>query len=260
MFESIHQDSGKNLGTQCTSMATSIMVHSVLACALVLSQVFLFEGIPGQEIAAFFARVPDALGSVTPSPPPAVPAEPRASRPSGEEAASRAHVPKEEMEMPSKIPSFLPPPAEDPVFFSTSSNPEGGPGGWGGSGPEGIAGAGLMPSLDYSALPPLKLPKPPSEAGVPVKIGVLNPSKLMYQVSPQYPILAHRMHVSGTVTLEALIDEEGTVSRVEVVDGHPLLRAAAVEAVKHWRYSPTMQNGEPIPVIATIKIAFKIER
>lgn len=260
MFESIRHDSGRNLGAQCTSLATSIMVHSILACALVFSQFFLFEGIPGQEIATFFARVPDSLGSPTPSPPPATSALPRTSQPSEEMTAYRAHIPKEEMEMPLRIPSLLPPPAEDPDFFSTALNPEGGPGGGGGRGREGVVGAGWVPSLNYSVLPPLKIPKPPSEARIPVKIGVLNPSKLIYRVSPKYPILAHKMHVSGTVTLEALINEEGTVSRVEVAEGHPLLREAAMEAVKHWRYSPTIQNGEPIPIIATIKIVFKIER
>ena len=68
------------------------------------------------------------------------------------------------------------------------------------------------------------------------------------------------MHVSGIVTLEAAIDEEGRVSNVTVLEGHPLLRAAAVEAVRQWRFTPTIQNGEPIPIIATIKLIFRLKQ
>jgi periplasmic protein TonB len=45
---------------------------------------------------------------------------------------------------------------------------------------------------------------------------------------------------------------------VRVLRGHPLLNDEAVRAVKQWKYSPTFLNGEPIPVVATVTIVFKI--
>ena len=52
------------------------------------------------------------------------------------------------------------------------------------------------------------------------------------------------------------MDEEGTVSEIRVLRGHPLLDAAAVDAVRQWRYSPTLLNGEPVPVTATETVNF----
>lgn len=260
MFDSINQNAARNLGTQYTSLATSIIVHSALACAIVFSQLFLFEGIPGGEIATFLARVPESFSTPVPSPPPAARPGARKSPSTEEKTAYHTNVTKGEMEMPSKIPDFLPPPADDPVFLSASVIAGGIPEGIGGTGTGFVPGAGLLPSLGGVSLPPLKTPNPPAVAKVPVRIGVLNPSKLIFRVSPRYPILARKMNVYGTVTLEALIDEEGTVSTVEIVEGHPLLRDSAVEAVKQWKYSPTIQNGEPIPVIATVRIVYRIDR
>lgn len=260
MFESIHRDSIANHGTQYSSLATSIVAHSALAFVFVFSQLFLFKGIPGNEIATFLVRAPETFTSLVPSPPPATRTEARESPVTEENAAYQTNVPKEEMEMPSKIPSILPPPTDDPAFLRTALNIGGIPGPYGTPGTGFIPGTGLVPSLVHVPLPELKTPESPPEVKSPVRIGVLNPSKLIFQVPPRYPILAHKLHVSGTVILEALIDEEGVVSRVEIVEGHPLLRDSAAEAVKQWKYSPTIQNGEPIPIIATVKIVYKIDR
>jgi protein TonB len=54
------------------------------------------------------------------------------------------------------------------------------------------------------------------------------------------------------------VDEEGNVSEIKVESGHPLLRDSAVQAVKQWKYSPTLLNGEPVPVIATVTVIFNL--
>jgi protein TonB len=77
-------------------------------------------------------------------------------------------------------------------------------------------------------------------------------------VDPIYPELAKRARVESMVILEVNVDEEGNVANVRVVRGHPLLDAAATEAVKQWKYSPTLLNGEPVPVIATVTVIFKL--
>ena len=47
------------------------------------------------------------------------------------------------------------------------------------------------------------------------------------------------------MTLTATIGKDGTIKAVKVVSGHPMLVAAASEAVKQWRYRPTLLNGQP---------------
>jgi protein TonB len=64
--------------------------------------------------------------------------------------------------------------------------------------------------------------------------------------------------ISGTVFLEGLIDEEGNVVNLKVVSGNEVLAAAAVNAVKQWKYSPMILTGEPISVTTVIKVIFNI--
>jgi len=81
-------------------------------------------------------------------------------------------------------------------------------------------------------------------------------SKLVHKVDPEYPELAKRARVKGTVTLGVTVNEEGHVSHVEVIGGHPMLLIAAEKAVKQWKYEPTILNGKAIPVFATVTVNF----
>jgi TonB family protein len=93
----------------------------------------------------------------------------------------------------------------------------------------------------------------------PLRVGgnVMN-AKLISKVDPIYPELAKRARVEQVVILEVLVDEGGNVSRVRVIQGHPLLDQAAVDAVKQWKYSTTLLNGQPVPVLATVTIPFTL--
>jgi len=64
--------------------------------------------------------------------------------------------------------------------------------------------------------------------------------------------------VEGVVILEAVIAEDGSVRDVRVLRSNPLLEAAALEAVRQWRFSPTLLNGEPVPVVMTVTVAFRL--
>jgi TonB family protein len=81
---------------------------------------------------------------------------------------------------------------------------------------------------------------------------------LLRRVEPTYPDAAVRAHLEGTVILEAIIDEEGTVQSVKVLRPVPLLTQAAVAAVEQWHYSPVMLNGRPVLAILTVSVTFKI--
>src|ERR1700683_354612 len=61
---------------------------------------------------------------------------------------------------------------------------------------------------------------------------------------------------TGTVRLHAIIAKDGTVERLEVISGPPLLLEAARDAAKQYRYQPTLLNGEPVAVTTTIDVVF----
>jgi periplasmic protein TonB len=77
---------------------------------------------------------------------------------------------------------------------------------------------------------------------------------------PVYPDLARRAHVEGKVVLECVIDEDGRVTDLRVMSGHPLLADAAKDAVGRWVYTPTRLNGQPVRVILTVTVKFELAR
>ena len=73
---------------------------------------------------------------------------------------------------------------------------------------------------------------------------------------PAYPALAKQSGAQGEVILTATIGVDGKVKDVQVVSGHPLLRSAAVAAVKQWVYRPTYLNGKPVESESRISLNF----
>ena len=85
--------------------------------------------------------------------------------------------------------------------------------------------------------------------------GIREPRKVK-NVPPRYPEAAQRARIQGVVILECLITAEGKVRAVHILRGVPLLDVAAIEAVRQWRYTPTLVDGQPVPVIMTVTVAF----
>ena len=84
--------------------------------------------------------------------------------------------------------------------------------------------------------------------------------RLIRQVPPQYPINAIKARIQGVVRIEAVTDIYGRVTRINVIDGHLLLRAAAVQAVKQWVYEPYIINGLPKPVMFVVSVHFRLNK
>lgn len=80
---------------------------------------------------------------------------------------------------------------------------------------------------------------------------------LVHKVDPIYPDLAKRARISGDVVLRITIDEEGLVQDVIVTAGHSMLQEAAVDAVRQWRYLPTIRDGKPVPVHTMVTVFFR---
>jgi periplasmic protein TonB len=103
------------------------------------------------------------------------------------------------------------------------------------------------------------LPPPPKSAPARVRVGGnVQAASLVRQVMPLYPAIAKTAHVSGTVMLHAIISKDGSVESLEYISGPQLLMKNALDAVRQWRYKPTMLNGEPVEVDTTISVVFTL--
>jgi TonB family protein len=74
---------------------------------------------------------------------------------------------------------------------------------------------------------------------------------------PSYPRLASLTRMKGEVVMQAIISKDGTIEEVHVIKGHRLLRSAATNAVRSWRYRPYLVNGQPVEVATTVSVDFK---
>jgi TonB family protein len=72
------------------------------------------------------------------------------------------------------------------------------------------------------------------------------------KVQPEYPELARKMNITGTVKIQVVVSPNGTVKEAKVVGGHPVLAGAALDAVRKWRF-------EPAPGESTGVVDFKFE-
>lgn len=108
---------------------------------------------------------------------------------------------------------------------------------------------------------PLPIVQPVQPEKHPLKIsqGVLE-AQLISRVEPPYPSLAIQTRTEGAVQLHAIISRDGHITSLEVISGHPFLVKAALDAVRQWRYRPTMLNGEAVEVETTITVIFRLHR
>jgi protein TonB len=103
-------------------------------------------------------------------------------------------------------------------------------------------------------------PPPPVRATGPLRVGgIIHPPEKIVHVAPVYPGIARSAHVSGVVVLEATIGADGTVREVKVLRSIPLLDQAASDAVRQWRFTPTLLNGQPVPVLMTVTVSFQLD-
>jgi protein TonB len=126
---------------------------------------------------------------------------------------------------------------------------------------ESVIGAILVPGIGGASPkvdpPPIDRRTTPEKQTVKVSEGV-EQAQLITRIEPPYPVLAKETRTQGTVFLHAIISREGRITSLEVVSGHPLLVRAALDAVRQWRYRPTLLNGEPVEVETSITVIFRL--
>ena len=117
----------------------------------------------------------------------------------------------------------------------------------------------------FVAPPPVARPTPRADPTPtlaqrgPVTVGgKVRAPQLLREVKPAYPSLARAARIQGTVKIEAILSADGTVRDARVVSGHPLLVAAALNAVRQWLYRPTVLNDVPVEVKLAIDVNFTL--
>jgi protein TonB len=163
---------------------------------------------------------------------------------------------------PKIIPKEIKQIVEDEAPSASMGVTGGVPGGVSGGAVGGILG-GILGSVPTAAPPPppkkKEPPPPPRPSIIPVGGRVQN-ALLMRHPDPVYPQIAKSARIAGTVELSAIIGEDGHIQELKVVSGHPLLRQAALDAVKQWVYKPTLLNEQPVKVSTTIDVIFTLSQ
>jgi protein TonB len=215
------------------TLVFSIAAHVCVACAVLFTTVLATGELPvPREGAVFVAVAPPPAPAVPPPPPPRVHVEPVVN-------ASAA---------PTEAPDGVKPEIDLPIPVDLGDPP-----------PVGvIGGIGSGAGLVIRDEPPP--PPPPAPAG-PLRVGgvVKPPTRIVY-VPPTYPPIALASRTEGYVILEATIGEDGTVRDLRVLRSSPLLDDAAREAVRQWRFTPTLLNGQPVSVLMTVTVTFNLNR
>lgn len=224
--------------------ATALSVAAHVAVIGGVASVVLFS------VPATLPQAPSMMAFVAATPAPTPPPPPPPPAPKGVKAAQPSKP------RPTYGPTFTVP-TEVPVGIQPESGidlgDEGGVvGGVEGGIPGGVLG-GLLGRMVTEAPPPPPPPAKPRRVG-----GDLQAPALIKRVEPDYPGVAVAGKVSGTVILEATVDETGVVTDVKVLRSIVLLDRAAIKAVKQWRYQPLVLNGQPVPFILVVTLTFTL--
>jgi periplasmic protein TonB len=153
------------------------------------------------------------------------------------------------IDAPDRIePPSLDDPAPGPVIDGADDSP---------GAPAGVTVG--VPIEGLSSLPlVLSVPTPPPPRAAYRPGGMIREPRKLVDVAPIYPDIARAARVEGLVILEATIDERGVVIDARVLRSVPLLDAAALAALKQWRYTPTLLNGVPVRVLMTVTFRFSL--
>ena len=108
---------------------------------------------------------------------------------------------------------------------------------------------------------PARAASPQPRGPQPVRIGGnIRPPRKLQDVRPVYPPAMREAGREGIVPIDAVIGRDGTVTTVRVLSAevHPDFAMAAVDAVRAWRFSPTLLNGSPVDVVMTVSVRFSL--
>lgn len=215
------------------TLALSIIAHALILAAVIVVPLFATGTLPTPDdvVSAYVRDAP---------PPPAPPAPAVRRTPTSTPTPSPNHIPTEApntigVEQTRATAPPCPGCVVDPTAVNAFFGVEGGTG---------------------PVLPDPPPPAPPK----PVRLSAYEMPRKVHDVAPTYPAIAQRANIEGVVIIEAVIAVDGTVRDARVLKSIPLLDAAALGAVKQWRYAPTRLGGVAVPVIVTVTVQFRLQR
>jgi len=253
MFEDSLLESGdrfKHEKRRGKTTLAALAMQVVLVGMILVLPLYFTEKLPEQRMLAVLVAPPP------PPPPPAAAASapaPKVVKP------VQSNIERGVLHTPTKIPDRVQVVQEEaPPAPTVSAN--GVVGGVPGGVPGGQLGGALGGVINSVAAPVVvEKPKITTPQRVRVSQGILEGS-LLHKVAPVYPLLARQAHMQGAVVLQAVIAKDGSIEKLQVIQGQTLLTDAAVEAVKKWKYKPYLLNGEPVEVETTITVNFTFSR
>ena len=243
MFELITGEAKHIPSKPALPVLISIGAQLAIAGAVAIPLLFVTGQLPVTPTMLAFVAPPPSPPPPPPPPPP--PAAKAATAPDSKPVPTTGAVPIE-------APAEIAPPRPD------DENAEGVLGGVEGGIPGGVVG-GVVGGLPGDIPPPPPPPAPPAPRA-PVRVGgQIQEPAVLRRGEPVYSPLAVQAHVTGTVILEAIVDADGRVTEVKVLRAaHRLLDAAAVAAVRQWRYSPLVLNGIRESFVLTVVLTFQL--
>jgi len=85
------------------------------------------------------------------------------------------------------------------------------------------------------------------------------PTKIK-DVRPIYPPDAMSARIQGVVVIEVALDTEGHIHDARVLRSIPELDEAALTAVRQWEFTPSIVNGQPVPIVMTVTVNFTLQQ
>jgi periplasmic protein TonB len=235
MFEDALMESAGRIHTRAgwfSGMAA--LINGSVACVLVLWPLLYPASLPRRTLSMLLT---------VPAPP--APPTPTAPHPASLVRVAAAANP---FAAPQRIPHAIAMKSEAAPALDPSFNPLAVSGAVGANGIPAGLGASPAPAVRVVSTPPSKLV---------LSSGVVAGNKLS-GADPVYPAIARAVRVQGVVVLAAIIAKDGTIENLHVVSGPGLLTAAALDAVRGWRYRPYLLNGRPVEVETTVRVVFTL--
>ena len=100
---------------------------------------------------------------------------------------------------------------------------------------------------------------PPPEASGPLQVGgTVKEPKLISSVPVVYPSVAKDSHIQGDVVVDTQIDKNGNVVHMKATSGPMMLRQAALDSVRKWKYEPSTLDGQPVSVEMLVTVKFRL--
>lgn len=245
MFEEMVVSSAKGKKTNKPwTVFISMVLQVLLLAVLILIPLIYTEALPKTLMSSILLAPPPP----PPPPPPPAPVQVVHVKPT-------AHLMEAgKLVAPKAIPKDIKIIKEEEAPPDVGAGMVGGvPGGVAGGSMGGVIGGVIGGASSTAAPPPPKVTPKRITVG-----GNVQAAHLVNRVQPTYPPLARQTRISGTVKLHAIIGKNGAVEQLQVVSGHPLLVQSALDAVKQWRYQPTLLNGEPVEVDTEIDVIFSL--